>query len=224
AELGPIDSGFLAKGVHIHTSLVLNTNGVVIGIGAQQIWTRPPQSAGLKPEKEDEARESHKWIMGIEQVDESLWEAIHRNGMTTPPRQIHIADREADTYEALQTLDDMGQSGVIRSVQLRDAARSEPQAPATRILTEEECRILQLKYSKHADPFRVPLTIGQAVLWIGRLGGHQNRKGDGMPGVRTLWRGLHDLNILVEGYRVGAATKKLRIPREIPRKKENGKG
>jgi Transposase Tn5 dimerisation domain len=47
------------------------------------------------------------------------------------------------------------------------------------------------------------LTIGQAVLWIGRLGGHLNRKGDGMPGVRTMWRGLHDLTLLVAGFRVG---------------------
>jgi hypothetical protein len=51
------------------------------------------------------------------------------------------------------------------------------------------------------------LTIGQAVLWIGRLGGHLNRKGDGMPGVRVLWRGLHDLSRLVTGFRAG---KKLR--------------
>jgi hypothetical protein len=45
------------------------------------------------------------------------------------------------------------------------------------------------------------LTIRQAVLWIGRLGGHLNRKGDGMPGVRTLWRGMHDLSLLAAGFR-----------------------
>jgi Transposase Tn5 dimerisation domain len=39
-------------------------------------------------------------------------------------------------------------------------------------------------------------------LWIGRLGGHLNRQRDGMPGVRTLWRGLRDLTLLVEGWRV----------------------
>ena len=45
------------------------------------------------------------------------------------------------------------------------------------------------------------LTIGQTALWIGRLGGHLNRKGDRMPGVRTLCRGLHDLILLVAGFR-----------------------
>ena len=46
-------------------------------------------------------------------------------------------------------------------------------------------------------------TIGQAVLWIGRLGRHLNRKRDGMPGVRTLWRGLHDLTLMVAGFQAG---------------------
>jgi len=46
------------------------------------------------------------------------------------------------------------------------------------------------------------LTLGQAVVWIGRLGGHLNRQRDGMPGVLTLWRGLRDLTLLVEGWRV----------------------
>ncbi|MCB1769295.1 MAG: hypothetical protein KDJ31_06280 [Candidatus Competibacteraceae bacterium] len=43
------------------------------------------------------------------------------------------------------------------------------------------------------------LTIHQAVLRIGCLGGHLNRKRDGMPGVRTLWRGLQVLSLLVAG-------------------------
>jgi hypothetical protein len=41
------------------------------------------------------------------------------------------------------------------------------------------------------------------VPWIGRLGGHLNRKRDGMPGVRTLWRGFHDLALLAAGFRAG---------------------
>lgn len=369
-ELGPIDSGFLAKGVHIHSSLILNSDGVVMGIGAQQIWTRPPYVPGKKVQKEEETKESHKWILGIEAVHESMWEAVHRNDLRAVPRQIDIADRESDCYEVLQTLDDLGRSGVIRSVQnrsvdsplrlahdavrgqsvmgrvelqvprkgqhpersatvevrvlktilrpdteghpnawamawtlvevyepnppegiaglhwllwtrepadtleealrvvtlykyrwkieefhyalksgcnmeelrlrdfealekairmfsgvaarivqLRDTARSDPDGPATRILTEEECEVLQLKFSKHADPFRVPLTISQAVLWVGRLGGHLNRKGDGMPGVRTLWRGLHDLAVLVDSYRVAKAAEKRRLSLEKPLEK-----
>ena len=48
-----------------------------------------------------------------------------------------------------------------------------------------------------------PPTLEQVVQWLGRLGGHLGRKGDGMPGVRTLWRGWRDLQLLVIGYRAG---------------------
>jgi len=55
------------------------------------------------------------------------------------------------------------------------------------------------------------VTIRQAVLWIGRLEGHLNRKRDGMPGVRTLWRGLQALSVLVAGFRAGVyASQQLR--------------
>ena len=69
--------------------------------------------------------------------------------------------------------------------------RETPEAPALEVLSEDEVEVLVCRFGKGMKPSE--LTIGQAVLWIGRLGGHLNRKRDGMPGVRTLWRGLHDL-------------------------------
>ena len=69
------------------------------------------------------------------------------------------------------------------------------------VLDEDEVEVLVCRFGKGMKPSE--LTIAQAVLWIGRLGGHLNRKRDGMPGVRTLWRGLHDLSVLVVGFRAG---------------------
>jgi hypothetical protein len=37
------------------------------------------------------------------------------------------------------------------------------------------------------------------ALAIGRLGGHMNRKGDGLPGMITLWRGMERLRELTDG-------------------------
>ena len=91
-------------------------------------------------------------------------------------------------------------SVAARIVALRDRAQQEPDAPATVLLSEDECAVLVAKFGTGRAVLR--LTLGQAVLWIGRLGGHLNRKKDGMPGVRTLWRGLRDLTLLVEGWRV----------------------
>jgi hypothetical protein len=92
----------------------------------------------------------------------------------------------------------------VRIVALRDLARQEPDAPCTTILSDDAWRALYAKFEKKAADSDTPVpTVRQAILWIGRLGGHLNRKRDGMPGVRTLWRGWRDLTILVAGYRLG---------------------
>lgn len=43
-----------------------------------------------------------------------------------------------------------------------------------------------------------PLSVREYVLALGRLGGHLNRKCDGLPGWLTLWRGAMQLNAMVE--------------------------
>jgi hypothetical protein len=92
----------------------------------------------------------------------------------------------------------------VRIVALRDLARQEPDAPCTTILSEDAWRALYAKFEATASDADTPVpTVRQAIGWIGRLDGHLNRKSDGRPGVRTLWRGWRDLTILVAGYRLG---------------------
>jgi hypothetical protein len=92
----------------------------------------------------------------------------------------------------------------VRVVQLRDLARREPTAPCTEVLTEDEWQVLYAHSTDTVPTAATPVpTIEQATKWIGRLGGHLGRKRDGMPGVRTLWRGWRDLALLVAGYRAG---------------------
>jgi hypothetical protein len=92
----------------------------------------------------------------------------------------------------------------LRIVALRDLARQRPNHPCTVFLSLDQWQALYtyIHEKRPAKNESIP-TIKQAVLWIGRLGGHLGRKGDGMPGVRTLWRGWRDLAILVAGYRAG---------------------
>lgn len=45
--------------------------------------------------------------------------------------------------------------------------------------------------------------LGPGSIWfrtIGRICGHIGRKGNGRPGVRTLWRGWRDLEIITRMY------------------------
>lgn len=94
----------------------------------------------------------------------------------------------------------------LRIVALRNLARQQPDAPCDILLHADHWHAMYIHFHDKRPPatMKTP-TIKQAVLWIGRLGGHLNRKKDGMPGVRTLWRGWRDLTILVAGYRAGRA-------------------
>jgi len=85
----------------------------------------------------------------------------------------------------------------LRLVDLRERVRCEPDAPAeTAGVSAEELDVLR----RIND--RAITTVADVALAIGRLGGHLNRKRDGMPGWRTLWYGTTKLQLLCEGVRL----------------------
>jgi hypothetical protein len=92
----------------------------------------------------------------------------------------------------------------VRVVALRDLSRLAPEAPCTLVLSDSQWRALWTRTHGAPPTDRTrPPTIGQAMLamlWIARLGGHLGRRGDGPPGVRTLWRGLRDLTVITDLY------------------------
>jgi len=89
----------------------------------------------------------------------------------------------------------------LRLLALTYHARIEPDLPCTEILAEDEWRALVTGIQGKPPSRKArPPTMRQAILWIGKLGGHVGRKSDGMPGVRTLWRGWQDLQLLATMY------------------------
>ncbi len=94
----------------------------------------------------------------------------------------------------------------VRILQLREWSRLEPEAPCTVVLTDEQWQSLWTYiHRKRPTSGASPPSIRQATLWIGRLGGHLGRKSDGMPGVRTLWRGWRDLDLLSAMFAIDPA-------------------
>lgn len=86
----------------------------------------------------------------------------------------------------------------LRLVDLREQLRIAPDAPASGSgLTEFERKVLAAYLRRKLT------TVKDVALAIGRLGGHMNRKGDGMPGLLTLWHGMTKLQALVAGARLG---------------------
>ncbi len=136
-------------------------------------------------------------------------EVVRKYTCRWPIEEVHLVLKSGCKVESLQleTWDGLEKAVTVKAavaariVSLRDLARETPEAPALGVLDEDEVEVLVCRFGKGIKPSE--LTIAQAVLWIGRLGGHLNRKRDGMPGVRTLWRGLHDLSVLVVGFRAG---------------------
>jgi hypothetical protein len=94
----------------------------------------------------------------------------------------------------------------LRLLDIRELGRRTPEAPAACVgLSGEELEILSLEVG------RVLTTVAEVVLAIGRLGGHMNRRSDGMPGWITSWRGMHKLRLLVRGAQLAR-----RLPSKPP--------
>jgi len=87
-------------------------------------------------------------------------------------------------------------------------ARTDPDLCCSNFLTSLEWKILFLKIHKGKDLPRVTPSIGEAVVWIAKLGGYIGRNSDGPPGTLTFWRGWKRLSDLTDGQ---ALTLKMRL-------------
>jgi hypothetical protein len=71
---------------------------------------------------------------------------------------------------------------------------------AEEVFSPEERQVLQRHFGQ--EETAKPVSLGEAVRLVGRLGGFLGRKKDGEPGAQVIWRGLRRLEDLVAGYRL----------------------
>ncbi len=91
--LGPVGTSKYLSGLMMHSAFCTTTTGVPLGLLAQKIWARDPESRGkrkLRKELPIQSKESNKWL---ELLDSSL------QGLPKNVIAITVADREADIYE-----------------------------------------------------------------------------------------------------------------------------
>jgi hypothetical protein len=84
-------------------------------------------------------------------------------------------------------------------LQVRDAGRAEDAAtrPATELVPPDVVQTLYIwRHPEQSQPEH--WGIRDLILALGRLGGHQNRRSDGMPGWITLWRGYERLSVMLD--------------------------
>lgn len=85
------------------------------------------------------------------------------------------------------------------------AAREHPELPCSIVLNADERQALYASTRRPQEPPHPtgPLSMGDALRRIGRLGGHLGRKTE--PGVKTIWRGLARLHDITIGWRMAHA-------------------
>lgn len=92
AGLGPLENG-VCRGFFAHTSLATTTEGVPLGVLAQQTWVRDEHSSGKRHQRHRRLiadKESHKWLQALTDSTQEL---------PTETEAIVVSDRESDIYE-----------------------------------------------------------------------------------------------------------------------------
>lgn len=81
-------------------------------------------------------------------------------------------------------------------------ARVNPDLPCDTVLETYEWQSLCATVNKNPIPPDKPPSLREAVRMIATLGGFLGRKGDGEPGVKTIWRGLRRLHDIAATWKL----------------------
>ncbi|MCI0671460.1 MAG: IS4 family transposase, partial [Myxococcaceae bacterium] len=97
-----------------------------------------------------------------------------------------IEERQLETVSRMSTCLAVYSVVASRLLELTYAAREHPREGAGSWVSREEWEVLWLRRPP-AEPIPPAPTVREVVREIAGLGGFQGRKGDGEPGVKTLW-------------------------------------
>ncbi len=81
-------------------------------------------------------------------------------------------------------------------------SRVKPDGLISDFLTENEWKVLFVKFNPAKKLPNHPPSLQQVIIWIAKLGGFLARKGDGSPGITHIWRGLSKLADMMVGMRI----------------------
>jgi hypothetical protein len=128
---------------------------------------------------------SRRWL--IERFHYTL-----KSGCAIEQLQLQSAERLEKALAVLSIV-------ACRLLWLLYRSRATPERSALEVLQPEELQVLYLHHRK-PRPSRPP-TLQEAVLLIAKMGGFLGRRGDGDPGIKTLWRGLRQLHEMANIWR-----------------------
>jgi hypothetical protein len=169
-----------------------------------------------EPKQPEDEGEPIRWILLTTlPIDsfEQAWQVVRWYSYRWLIERFHFTLKSGCQIEALQ-LDTA--SGLIKALAtysiiawrlmwLTYKARLSPDESCEPVISKMEWKLLRRKFEP-MNRSKKPPTFHQAIVWIARLGGFLARKGDGDPGLKTLWRGLGKLQTLLEGAQLASGT------------------
>ena len=141
----------------------------------------------------EEAKQRVAWYNGRWGI-----EVYHRTLKTG----CRIKDRQLGTARRLETCLGVDMVVAWRLYYLTMLGREVPDHPCTVFFEEIEWKALCCYCSKRPDAPQKPPTLKEAIMMVGKMGGHLGRRSDGMPGTECIWRGLQRLDTAVEMYAI----------------------
>jgi hypothetical protein len=91
--MGTNQTGAESRGLHLHSTMAVTTDGLPLGLLKGQIWApKPKQDPRRSPEIPIEEKETFCWIAGLRDCMDLALEMPHT-------KQICVMDREADIFE-----------------------------------------------------------------------------------------------------------------------------
>jgi hypothetical protein len=108
-----------------------------------------------------------------------------------------VTERQLKTKHRLEAMVGLLSVVSVRLLQLKSAARAEPDRPARHMIPLRWITLLQAA-RKNLKPMK-SLTVGQFFRELAKLGGFIGRLSDGEPGWITIWRGWQKLHLIVRG-------------------------
>jgi transposase-like protein/transposase Tn5 family protein len=139
----------------------------------------------------EQAMEKVRWYTLRWQIE--VFHKVLKSGCKVEQRQLESASR----LERCLALDMVV---AWRILALSKVGIETPGVSAAVLLAEEEWKALYCYMHKTSSAPKESPNLGQALRWIGQLGGFLGRKGDGNPGPIVLWRGLQRLSDLTEAW------------------------
>lgn len=124
---------------------------------------------------------------------------IERLHFTLKTGGSHVEDLQLESRERLERAITLYSIVAWRLLWMTYQVRVDPdQSPTVAFSADEIVALERLAATqKPARPVGQPLTLRDAIRAMAKLGGFLGRKSDGEPGVKTLWRGYRQLQLLV---------------------------